>query len=185
VDLSVCEDDADNESKAALEKFEETLSCNKTILQEHLDLSTLPHVVAPDGQRKPKRIHFLAEVRNRALRPLQDLPTHFDKLLYINDIVFDPIDAANLLFSLNADSNGKASYRAACAVDFENPFKFYDTFATRDSQGFDMGVMFFPWFAGAGSATSRRGVTAQKDAVTVKSCWGGVAAFEAKWFQDS
>ena len=185
VHLSLYENDADNESNAALAKFQETLSCNNTILQEHLDLSTLPHVITPDGTKKLKRIRFLAEVRNRALRPLQDHPTKFDKLLYINDIVFDPIDAANLLFSTNADSDGKAHYRAACAVDFENPFKFYDTFATRDSQGYDMGVIFFPWFTGAGSATSRLGVLAQKDAVPVTSCWGGIVAFEAKWFQDS
>jgi hypothetical protein len=63
------------------------------------------------------------------------------------------------------------------------PFKFYDTFATRDLEGYDMGVPFYPWFTGAGKAESRKDVLAQKDAVRVRSCWGGMVAFEAKWFQ--
>lgn len=130
-------------------------------------------------------MQYLATLRNRALEPLQNSPTHFDKLLYINDVVFDPIDAANLLFSTNAGEHGKTQYRAACAVDFGNPFKFYDTLATRDVQGYDMGVIFYPWFSSAGDAISRREVLAQKDAVTVRSCWGGMVAFEAKWFQYS
>lgn len=185
VNLSIYENNIDDENKEALAAFEQSLKCNKTIFYEDLDLSTLPHVVTQSGEKRLKRMQFLATVRNRALRPLQDSATHFDKLLYINDVIFDPMDAANLLFSTNADSSGKAQYRAACAVDFENPFKFYDTFATRDAQGYDMGVIFYPWFTGAGDAKSRREVLAQSDAVTVTSCWGGMVAFEAKWFQYS
>lgn len=46
-----------------------------------------------------------------------------------------------------------------------------------------MGVPFYPWFVGASRADSRSDVLLQKDAVRVKSCWGGMVAFEAKWFQ--
>lgn len=127
---------------------------------------------------------FLAEVRNRALAPLQTSEIAFDKILYLNDVNFDPIDAAQLLFSTNADANGFANYGAACAVDFINPFKFYDRFATRDLEGYDMGIPFYPWFTNEGEATSRKDVLAGKDAVRVRSCWGGMTAFEAKWFQD-
>lgn len=92
-----------------------------------------------------KRIAFLAEVRNRALRPLEADPLmRFDKLLFINDVIFDPIDAVQLLFSTNIDASGRAQYGAACAVDFINTFKFYDTFATRDFEGYAMGIPFFP-----------------------------------------
>ena len=126
---------------------------------------------------------FLAEVRNRALAPLQTSEIAFDKILYLNDVNFDPIDAAQLLFSTNADANGFANYGAACAVDFINPFKFYDRFATRDLEGYDMGIPFYPWFTNEGDATSRKDVLAGKDAVRVRSCWGGMVAFEAKWFQ--
>jgi Cryptococcal mannosyltransferase 1 len=47
-----------------------------------------------------------------------------------------------------------------------------------------MGIPFFPWFTDAGDAASRRDVLDQKDAVRVRACWGGMTAFEAKWFQN-
>lgn len=187
--LSIYENDPDTLAQAALESFGETITCNKSMVSEHLDLATLPHVVTPTGASRLKRIAFLAEVRNRALRPLEDpgssaYATQYDKLLYLNDVVFDPIEAANLLFSTNIDgATKKTDYRAACAVDFINPFKFYDTFATRDTEGYRMGVPFYPWFTSSGSGESRQDVLDQKDAVRVKSCWGGMVAFEAKWFQ--
>jgi hypothetical protein len=132
-----------------------------------------------------KRIEYLAELRNRALQPLNDHPEiRYDKLLYLNDILFDPIDALQLLFSTNANEQGEAQYRAACAVDFDNPFKFYDTYATRDLEGYSMGLPFFPWFSTAGNHESRKDVLQGKDAVRVRSCWGGMVAFDAKYFQD-
>ncbi len=122
-----------------------------------------------------KRIAFLAEVRNRALRPLEaDPTTRYDKLLFINDVFFNPIDAVQLLFSTNVGSSGRAEYGAACAVDFINAFKFYDRFATRDFEGYTMGIPFFPWFTDAGEAVSRRDVLEGKDAVRVRACWGGM-----------
>jgi hypothetical protein len=68
-------------------------------------------------------------------------------------------------------------------MDFVNPFKFYDTFATRDAEGYRTGVPFFPWFTKAGRAESWNDVMLGTDAVRVQSCWGGMVAFEAKWFQ--
>lgn len=185
VHLSLYENDADAQSQKMLTEFRKLIACNMTIVDEKMDFTALPHITMPDGTPRLKRMAFLAEVRNRALLPLVQSDTHFDKLLYLNDIIFDPIDAANLLFSTNIDESRKAQYRAACAVDFQNPLKFYDTFATRDTGGFDMGVIFYPWFTNAGDATSRNDVLSQKDAVRVKSCWGGMVAFDAQWFQYS
>ena len=123
-------------------------------------------------------------VRNRALRPLEaNGEVRFDKLLYLNDVIFDPIDAVNLLFSTNYQPSGHTQYQAACAVDFINAFKFYDRFALRDFEGYTSGIPFFPWFTDAGQGISRLDVLAQRDAVRVRSCWGGMVAFEAKWFQ--
>lgn len=157
---------------------------NSTIVFEDMDLSTLPHITLPNGEARLKRIAFLASVRNRALAPIDANGVKFDKILYLNDVIFKPIEAVQLLFSTNIDSTGRANYGAACAVDFINPFKFYDTFATRDLDGRTAGLPFFPWFTSAGTATSRNDVLAQSDAVRVRSCWGGMAAYEAKWFQD-
>ena len=77
----------------------------------------------------------------------------------------------------------KAQYRAACGVDFINPVKFYDTYATRDLEGYSMGLSFYPRFTDAGKAKSQRDVLEQKDAVRVRSCWGGIVAFDEKYFQ--
>ena len=157
---------------------------NATVVFEDLDINTLPRVTLPTGERKIKRIAFLAEVRNRALAPLDTSEVRFDRILYINDVNFNPLDAAQLLFSTNVDASGRPNYGAACAVDFINAFKFYDRFATRDMDGYNMGIPFYPWFTSAGTATSRNDVLSGTDAVRVRSCWGGMTAFEAKWFQD-
>ncbi|MCJ1429742.1 hypothetical protein MMC29_007657 [Sticta canariensis] len=184
VHLSIYENDADESANAALQDMTRKAKCNSTLLSEHLALEELPQLMTPSGEKRTKRIAFLAEVRNRALRGLQsESATQFDKLLFINDVIFDPTDAVNLLFSTNIQQSGRTQYQAACAVDFINAFKFYDRFATRDFEGYTTGIPFFPWFTNAGQATSRQDVFGQKDAVRVRSCWGGMTAFEAKWFQ--
>lgn len=183
--LSIYENDSGPRGESALREFEQQVTCNKSILfEEHLNLADIPAITLPDGSKRIKRIAYLAEVRNRALRPLDEhSDLRYDKLLYLNDVVFDPIDAVQLLFSTNASEDGVARYRAACSVDFINAFKFYDTYATRDLQGYSMGVPFFPWFTTAGNGQSRKDVLEGKDAVRVRSCWGGMVAFDAKFFQ--
>jgi hypothetical protein len=81
------------------------------------------------------------------------------------------------------DKHGKSVYKAACGTDFVASWKFYDTFATRDAEGYSIGVPIFPWFANEGDAISRKDVLAGKDAVRVKSCWGGMTAFDARYLQ--
>lgn len=187
--LSIYENNPGDAAQQALRNFADTLQCNHSLVTEDLDLVEFPRVVTEAGTPRLKRIEYLADLRNRALRPLDDPASpastvRFDKLLFLNDVIFDPADAANLLFSTNRDPDtGTSDYRAACAVDFINPFKFYDTFATRDSEGYEMGVPFYPWFTAAGTGESRRNVLDQEDAVPVKSCWSGMVSFEAKWFQ--
>jgi hypothetical protein len=183
--LSIYENDSGPAGAGALLDLEAQVPCNKSIVfEDNLDLDSLPSVTVPGGSKRVRRIEYLAEVRNRALRPLDAHPeVVFDKLLYLNDIVFDPIDALQLLFSTHVDDNGIAKYRAACAVDFINPFKFYDTYATRDLQGYGMGLPFFPWFSNAGDGLSRKDVLSGTDSVRVRSCWGGMVAFDAQYFQ--
>jgi hypothetical protein len=189
--LSIYENDADVESLRALDEFRARVPCQAAIVHEQLDTSTLTHVFGADGTLKLKRIALLSKVRNRALDALDnvDSPAEriaFDKLLFVNDVYFNPIDVANLLFSTNVDErSGRTNYRAACSVDFINPVKFYDTYATRDLDGFETGIPFYPWFTTRGRGLSRYDVLAQKDAVRVKSCWGGIVSFEARWFQQN
>lgn len=183
--LSIYENDSGTAALEALAALERKVPCNHTLIsEEHLDIDEVPHIQLPDGTSHVKRIAYLAEVRNRALRPLETSPIRFDKLLYLNDVVFHPIDAAQLLFSTNVDKTGQAQYRSACAVDFIMPFKFYDTFATRDLDGYSMGIPFFPWFAAGGGDGTLDDILSDKDAVRVRSCWGGMVAFDAKFFQN-
>jgi hypothetical protein len=143
-------------------------------------------------------VAYLAEVRNRALRPLdagyappagaapgfRHAPAGYDRILFLNDVYFRPLDALHLLFSTHrSPATGRAAYRAACGLDFHRYAMFYDTFATRDLDGFENGYMVFPWFAPAGRAASRNDVLAGSDAVRVSSCWSGIAAFDAAPFQ--
>ena len=204
--LSIYMNDADATTKPEIDYFESTLRCkfqnrngadyllllthikgNSSIVNEHFDFNSLPSVRLLNGESRIKRIAYLAEIRNKALLPLDDGSLHsytrFDKLLYLNDVAFNPVDAAQLLFSTNLAENGRTDYLSACAVDFVNAFKFYDTFATRDLQGNGIGLPFFPWFSNKDNGYSRADVLNQKDAVRVRSCWGGMVAFEAKWFQ--
>ena len=182
--LSIYVNDSGPEASKALEALERRVPCDHSLVfEDHLNFDDLPHVTLPDGTKRVKRIEYLAEVRNRALRPIESSNTIFDKLLYLNDVVFHPIDATQLLFLTNTVVEGETNYRAACAVDFINPFKFYDTFATRDIEGYSMGLPFFPWFAANGDEQSHQDVLDGKDAVRVRSCWGGMVAFDAQFFQ--
>ncbi|EAS27831.3 uncharacterized protein CIMG_09035 [Coccidioides immitis RS] len=195
--ISIYENDSGEGTSAALNGLRDALLCNSSIVTgDHIPLSQFPTVTLPNGEERTKRIAYLAEVRNRVLRPLDPsynpgsdangfrrTSTKFDKVLFLNDVYFSPIDAVQLLFSTNADPGGRARYRAACAVDFISPVKFYDTFVVRDAEGHSIGTPFFPWFSTAGEGQSREDVLAGKDSVPVRSCWGGMAAFDAKTFQ--
>ncbi|KAL1970122.1 hypothetical protein VTN77DRAFT_6527 [Rasamsonia byssochlamydoides] len=186
--LSIYENDSGQAGERALDQLAKRVACNKSIVyEEHFNFTNFPTVTLPDGSKRIRRVEYLAEVRNRALRPLDEHHPEiirYDRLLFLNDVYFDPLDAVHLLFSTNANNaDGIATYRAACAVDFINAFKFYDTFASRDLQGYGMGLPFFPWFTTAGQGQSRRDVLEGKDAVRVRSCWGGMVAFDAAFFQ--
>ena len=183
--LSIYENEIDEGAQVASYQFDKKVQCPHSVVYDReFQLDEVPTVIMPDGFARTKRIAYLAEMRNKALLPLEESSAiKYDKLLFLNDVVFDPIDAAQLLLSTNLNSEGRTSYRAACAVDFMNPFKFYDTFATRDVEGYSMGLPFFPWFTNAGKGYSRQDVLDGKDAVRVKSCWGGMVAFDARPFQ--
>lgn len=170
----------------ALKDLEAKLPCAKSIVSqeaEPIPLNEIPHTKLPTGESRIKRIAYLAEVRNKALAPLDTLTKKYDRVLFINDVFFNPMDAARLLWGTNLNADGKAEYKAVCGTDFVTSWKYYDTFATRDLEGYSIGVPIFPWFAGEGDAVTRKDVLAGKDAVRVKSCWGGMVAFDGRYLQ--
>ncbi|KAH8880932.1 hypothetical protein GQ53DRAFT_848618 [Thozetella sp. PMI_491] len=187
--LSIYESDSGPEGGGALESLKNRLSCRHSVVSEQqASLDGLPSVRLPDGSMRIKRIAFLAAMRNRALRPLDTFAagdTRYDKVLFMNDVIYRPMDAAQLLFSTNLGHDGRTRYLTACGLDYLNPAVYYDTFATRDSEGYSIGVPLFPIFTRSGKAGSRAAMLAGKDVVPVKSCWGGIVAADARHIQNT
>lgn len=170
----------------ALRTLDSRLRCEKRLVSEEVDrlnMSSIPKTKLPTGEERIKRIAYLAEVRNKALEPMEKMERRFDKVLFINDVFFKPRDAARLLWGTNLNEDGEAEYKAACGLDFVSWWKYYDTFATRDAEGFSLGVPIFPWFANEGEARSRNDLLDGRDSIRVKSCWGGITAFDGRFFR--
>ncbi|KAF2668351.1 hypothetical protein BT63DRAFT_414366 [Microthyrium microscopicum] len=196
--VSIYENDSGPETVQALQWFQQQLNCEHSIVTgDHLPLSDFPTVIIPKGEPRVQRLTYLAEVRNRLLVPLDNPPvlesghtpsvnytsTRFDRVLFINDIYFNPEDALNLLFSTNQNpTTGIAEYQGACALDFLRGGTLYDSFVIRDTDGYEISTSLYPFFTARGSATSRDAVLAQSDTVPVRSCWSGMAAYEATPF---
>ncbi|KAF2666517.1 hypothetical protein BT63DRAFT_426973 [Microthyrium microscopicum] len=190
--LSIYENDSGDGVKNALHELSAVVKCRSNIISGHIDLDKFPRIQILPNDSRIKRLSYLAQVRNHAIEPIEytnattstSTITKFDKLLFLNDVVFSPRDAADLLFATGVSTTGRTTYHAACAMDYINPLKFYDRFAMRDHEYYEAGLPFFPWFVNGGrNADSFHDVMAMSDSVRVKSCWGGMVAFEAKWFR--
>jgi len=176
---------SDSGQGAQLDAFSKKVLCkHKIVTEPTAPIGGLQIFEMPDGDAAVSRIAYLASARNKALEPLNELD-QYDKILYLNDVFFDPIEAAQLLFLTNSRMDGsRATYGAACAMDFVNPVHYYDTFATRDTEGHGIKWNVYPWFAAAGEAKTRQDIMTASDHVRVTSCWGGMVAFDATLFQD-
>ncbi|KAI2638201.1 polysaccharide export protein [Xylaria nigripes] len=128
-----------------------------------------------ESQWELRRIPYLARVRNQAMAPLKELESQgrtFDKILWLNDIVFDTEDIVTLL------NTRDGRYAAACAMDYKNSPMYYDTFALRDDMGLKTVSQYWPWFQ---SPTSR--AAAEENApIRVTSCWNGIVVFDSAPF---
>ncbi|KAK4950160.1 hypothetical protein LTR10_011137 [Elasticomyces elasticus] len=123
----------------------------------------------------PRRIPYLARLRNQVMQPLYDqqqLGNVYDKILWLNDVVFDTEDVQRLLGTRDGH------YAAACALDFKRAPAFYDTFALRDAAGYAPLTDTWPFFRSAES----RDAMVHAQPVPVASCWNGMVAFDAKPF---
>lgn len=124
-----------------------------------------------------RRIPYLSRLRNTSLQPLfdhQDLGKTYDKILYLNDVVFRPSDVLTLL------ATNQGSYASACAMDFHYPPAYYDTFVLRDSQGDSTVMNTFPFFR---SQDSRESILDGRP-TKVQSCWNGMIILDTTPFYD-
>ncbi|KAK0103309.1 hypothetical protein ONS95_005339 [Cadophora gregata] len=125
-----------------------------------------------------RRIPYLAALRNQAMEPLAEMrdSRKFDRILWINDVVFSTEDVTTLL------STRDGAYAAACALDISSdPQIYYDTFALRDSSGFKTASQRYPYFF---SPLSRQSLY-QNLPVPVSSCWNGLISLDAAPFYAS
>ncbi|KAF2421468.1 polysaccharide export protein [Tothia fuscella] len=127
------------------------------------------------GQKELRRIPYLARLRNESLRHLVQLLEKgetFDKVLFLNDVVFTTQDVLKLLNTNNGE------YAAACSLDYARPPHYYDTFALRDHDGYEHVMQTWPYFR---SGTSRNAMK-RHSPVPVSSCWNGIVSMPAAVF---
>ncbi|CAF9919112.1 MAG: hypothetical protein HETSPECPRED_003949 [Heterodermia speciosa] len=200
--VSIYENGSWDSTKSVLQQLRQTLERLGVQHSVNIDDTSHEQIVARNASssgwlntaygKEMRRIPYLASIRNEALRPLSTLSesgAKFDKILYINDVVFSSTDALTLL------NTRKGDYAAACGLDFLNPPwnwvdrkirgnhppGMYDDFATRDSNGGTLGSHLYPYFS---SRLSKTAIMAGRE-VPVQSCWNGMVAFDAAPFQSA
>ena len=176
--VSIQESGSWDDSKGALAFLDAELEKagirRKVILDPttHLDEINKPParsgwIMTPRDKLELRRIPYLARLRNLVMEPLyriEESGEKFDKILFLNDVVFTNEDVRNLLSTRDGD------YAAACSLDFSKPPNFYDTFALRDSEGHEALMQTWPFFR---ARNSRSAIKANRP-VPVKSCWNGM-----------
>ncbi|PWN32573.1 uncharacterized protein FA14DRAFT_161952 [Meira miltonrushii] len=176
--ISIFESNSEDGTEKSLDRLSHKLQTHNiphTIISGNNATKSIPtdHVgITDDGNR---RIAFLANVRNEAMRPLYENTTSlkFEKVLWLNDVIFDSDEIKELL-----QTNG-GMYDEACAFDFM-PLGLYDTWVTRDIDG-NRAKPLWPYFAADRDVKTLE----EQKPILVDSCWNGAVAFDARWFRDS
>lgn len=200
--VSVQESGSWDDSKGALRELDQALEKagvrRRIILDEttHADeIGKTPAetdsgwIQTPRGAKELRRVPYLARLRNLVLEPLEELAgagERFDRVLFINDVVFTvcttfyafsfPNSLADVSVPFQTQDVERlletrgGDYAAACSLDFSKPPAFYDTFALRDSDGHAALMQSWPYFR---SRASRDALKASEP-VPVTSCWNGI-----------
>ncbi|VUC36075.1 unnamed protein product [Clonostachys rosea] len=126
-----------------------------------------------------RRVPIDAQARNQALLPLHELLKQgrtFDRVLWLDDnVIFQPEDAVSLLETRDGD------YAAVCSAAQVGPSTYrLNALTLRDDDGHLPVSAHWPWLS---SSRSRSAAWAGKP-IPVRSCWGGIVAFDAQPFYD-
>ncbi|KAF2842036.1 glycosyltransferase family 69 protein [Patellaria atrata CBS 101060] len=188
--ISISEGGSWDNSKGALRELDTELE--KLGVARMIELNTTTHqeeierispsdeegwISTSGGKKELRRIPYLSKIRNRVMERLTELsaydePKIFDKVLWLNDVVFTTEDVLTLLNTRDGE------YAAACSMDFSKPPIYYDTFALRDISGARSVSLTWPYFL---SSTSRHALVSNAP-VPVQSCWNGIIALDAAAF---
>lgn len=187
--VAVLESGSWDNSKGALRDLDsrlDSLEVTRSIILEDTthaeEISRTPSVnetgwvSTSHGRKELRRIPYLANIRNRVMAEMHThskaTGTRFDKVLWLNDVVFNTEDILTLL------STNDGHYAAACSLDFSKPPAYYDTFALRDVLGSKTVSSQWPYFFSGAS----RSALISGDAVPVRSCWNGMVAMDPEPF---
>ena len=122
----------------------------------------------------PFRIKYYAQLRNKCLELLYELPNidfNNTMILFFNDIVFNYEDIINLLSTNNEE------YDVACGLDMS--FLFYDRWVSIDLDGEGM-TKYFPYFINK----EGQDLVVSHKPIRVFSCWNGIIIFKASPLKD-
>ncbi|CAM1506832.1 Fc.00g064730.m01.CDS01 [Cosmosporella sp. VM-42] len=188
--VSIYESGSWDDSKQALKQLDDELKRRR--ISHRVEVSDVTHhdeiakgdqgdqgdgwIDTARGKKELRRIPYLAKLRNKTLKDLFELHekgVRFDKVLFLNDVIFTVEDVLTLF-----DTNG-GDYAAACSLDFSKPPLYYDTFALRDIEGHAHTMATWPYFR---SSASRNALVNHLDAVPVTSCWNGIVVMPAEPF---
>lgn len=125
-----------------------------------------------------RRIPYLSDIRNKGLEPLLRMHRKtgrtFDRILHLNDVVFEPKDILSLL------ATNAGNFDVACGLDYSRPPVLYDTFAVRDMSFRGPVMSTFPFF----NTPSSRDAMLAGLPTPVTSCWNGIIAVDAAPYYD-
>ena len=158
--------DSKDSTGAELNKFSEYL----THLNVPNKIVTTKQIVKGDKER----IVFLAELRNKALEFLYEIPNvdyNNTSILFFNDIIFNYADIIKLISTNDGD------YDAVCGMDYYESF--YDTWVSIGLDGEEF-RHYFPFFINKVA----QDIYINGETLRTFSCWNGVIAIKALPFMD-
>ncbi|KAJ6578654.1 capsular associated protein [Mycena vulgaris] len=169
--VSIYESNSHDRTKELLREFEAQLRRAGVRNSVVLDTDTRRR----DGWQSNghERVQYMADMRNKALEPLQDglAGKRFDKIIFFNDVYFEWKSILRLLDTKGGD------FDLACGLDFDG-IGLYDTWVIRDSCG-ERTKEIWPYFSFDSVAVDS---LRREEPVQVATCWNGVAVFDANWF---
>ncbi|KAK8078841.1 hypothetical protein PG994_002648 [Apiospora phragmitis] len=176
--VSIYENDSGEAGEKALNWLKSQLRCrHKVVYDPHVSLSEFPTIRMPDGTDRIKRLAYLSEMRNRPLRPL-------DQLDETADGGGVAVEYDKILCS-SAPTRGPTAGRATFGLRprLRQPAAVLRPLRPARRRGLQQRPALFPYFSNAGAGRSRAAVLRQADAVPVTACWGGIVAMQARYVQ--
>lgn len=142
---------------------------------DYLNQLNIPNKIVTTKQitkGKKERIVFLAELRNKALEFLYEIPNvdyNNTSILFFNDIIFNYADIVKLISTNDGD------YDAVCGMDYYESF--YDTWVSIGLDGEEF-RHYYPFFINKVA----QDIYINGETLRTFSCWNGVIAIKTSPF---